>query len=30
MLSAAEREGLLALPNTQDELIRRYTHHDAG
>jgi hypothetical protein len=25
ILSAAERESLLALPDTQDELIRHYT-----
>ena len=29
MLSAAERESLLALPDTQDELIRRYTLSDS-
>jgi TnpA family transposase len=28
MLSATERESLLALPDTQDELIRRYTLSD--
>jgi hypothetical protein len=25
ILSAAERDSLLAMPNTQDELIRHYT-----
>lgn len=29
MLSAAERESLLVLPDTQDELIRRYTLSDS-
>jgi TnpA family transposase len=29
MLSAAERESLLALPDTQNELIRRYTLSDS-
>ncbi len=29
ILSAAEREGLFALPDTQDELIRHYTSSDA-
>jgi TnpA family transposase len=29
ILSATERESLLALPDTQDELIRRYTLSDS-
>ncbi len=29
ILSAAERENLLALPGTQDELIRHYTFSEA-
>ena len=29
ILSAAERESLLALPDTQDELIRHYTFSES-
>ena len=29
ILSAAERESLLALPDTKDELIRHYTSSDS-
>ena len=29
ILSAAERDGLLAIPEAQDELIRLYTFSDA-
>ena len=28
ILSTSERDGLLALPDTQDELIRHYTFND--
>ncbi|WP_404852226.1 hypothetical protein, partial [Escherichia coli] len=30
ILSAAERESLLALPDTKDELIRHYTFSETG
>lgn len=29
ILSAAERESLLALPDTEDELIRHYTFNES-
>ena len=29
ILSAAERQSLLALPDTKDELIRHYTFNEA-
>ena len=29
ILSAAERESLLALPDTKDELIRQYTFNES-
>ena len=29
ILSATEREGLLAIPDARDELIRRYTFSEA-
>ena len=30
ILSVAERESLLALPDTKDELIRHYTFSESG
>lgn len=30
ILSAAERESLLALPDSKDDLIRHYTFNDTG